>query len=700
MGLNDVLGSAVSGLSASQAGLKTVSNNIANVGTPGYARERVALSTSATGGRVTGVSVSEATRVADRFLETTVYTRSGDAGRADVTSAYLDRMQALLGAPGSPTALPARLDAVAASATVLTGAPASNEAASAYIADVSSALGSLQQLEGDIDTLRSDVEAEVSYTVDRVNTLLERIHELNSTVSRLDGLGRSSAGAGDQRMSAIEELSGLVAVTVRHQSDGRVTIDTASGAVLLDRRLRQLDYAQTSGAGAALPDYPAIEIRFAEARGQEAVATGERIESASVGGKLGGLIDLRDRALPRMSEELGVLFGGLAHTLNAASNAATTVPAPSSLQGRQTGLAGGDRLAFTGTAHFAVTDAGGKLVAKTTLDFDALGAGATVDDAVAQINAGLGGAATASFTNGVLSFSAAASGHGVVVAQDSAAPSDRAGSGFSQYFGLNDLVRSEGHSLVAPGFAGDEPHGFGAGETAELVLRDTSGKALTRYTLTMTAGQTFGDIVSDLNASDLGQYGNFSLDDGGRVQFDPNADLRGALIAIPTDSTNRLGTGRTFSELTGLSGLSSGLSEAQVQPSLASSGSRLPRAILSESAAVGDIAIGRGDNRGDAKLVELLSQEVDFGKNGRSTLTSFAAALLGGAGAEAATAADNLADANARRSDAVNRRDAFSGVNLDEELSQMVVLQNSYAASARIISTVGEMYDALLAMTS
>ena len=55
MSLNDILGSAMSGLAASQASLRSVSNNIANVGTTGYARERVMLSTAVTAGRISGV---------------------------------------------------------------------------------------------------------------------------------------------------------------------------------------------------------------------------------------------------------------------------------------------------------------------------------------------------------------------------------------------------------------------------------------------------------------------------------------------------------------------------------------------------------------------------------------------------------------------------------------------------------------------
>jgi flagellar hook-associated protein 1 FlgK len=37
-------------------------------------------------------------------------------------------------------------------------------------------------------------------------------------------------------------------------------------------------------------------------------------------------------------------------------------------------------------------------------------------------------------------------------------------------------------------------------------------------------------------------------------------------------------------------------------------------------------------------------------------------------------------------------------VNIDEELSQMVILQNSYAASARVITTARDMFDVLIAM--
>ena len=37
----------------------------------------------------------------------------------------------------------------------------------------------------------------------------------------------------------------------------------------------------------------------------------------------------------------------------------------------------------------------------------------------------------------------------------------------------------------------------------------------------------------------------------------------------------------------------------------------------------------------------------------------------------------------------------ISGVNLDEELSRMIVLENAYAASARVITTTQNLFDIL-----
>jgi flagellar hook-associated protein 1 FlgK len=693
MSLNEILGTAISGLAASQAGLRSVSNNIANINTAGYAREKVAITSNTLG----GVTIGEPARVADRFLEETVYRRSGDTGQAEVQSNYTSRLQALLGTPGDPSGLPGRMDAVSAAAIDLTGTAGATQKKAVFVANVQDAITGLKQTQADTQALAGDVAGELSATVERANVLLKQIDALNGAVSQAQGLGRSSAAASDQRAGAVEELSGLIKVTVRTQSDGRITIETPNGTALLDGRLRQLSYPVGDQAGAQ-SSYPAITLRFADGDGVGGAATGEKLDTGTIGGKLGGLVALRDQTLPAFQEKLGTLFSGLAATLNAASNANTTVPAPNSLDGRATGMTAADRLGFSGNATFAVTDEGGKLVAKTNVDFSALGAGATIGDALSAINTGLNGAATASLdATGKLTLTAAASSNGVVVAQGTPA-SDRGGAGFSQFFGLNDVVRSDTSPLVASGFAASDQSGFATGQTAEIDLRDGNGRMLAAHVLTPTSGGTVGDLVTELNGSDLAHYGSFALDANGRFQFTPKASVGGAAISIPSDSTNRLGTGVSFTALSGLTGAADALANGAVRIDLAGDTRKLPISMLDLGAQVGKQALGTGDTTGATALVDALAGTTDFGTGGKASLETYAADLVSSAGVDANQAAGRLSVASASKTDAVNRRDNFSGVNLDEELSQMVVLQNSYSASARVITTASQMYDTLLNM--
>ncbi len=696
MSLSEILNTAKSGLSAAQAGLRTNANNIANVGTEGYARERVAQSPSVTAGRGTGVSVGESSRVADRFLEQSVYLRSGDMGRAEVTASYLDRMQGLLGEPGAATGLPGRLDAIQSAAIEMTGAQRSPQLAANFTANVDDAIRTMNQIGSDLDILRGNVEAEVGETVEQVNGLLKRIHTLNDEVARQKALGRSSAGAEGQRMSAVEELSGLVKISTREQPSGKINIDAANGTALVDGRLRQLSYP-ASGDAAALPTYPPIEIRFAGEGGELGAATGERLDTANVGGKLGGLLELRDGTIPEYKDTLGSMFAGLAETVNAVSNSGSSFPPPNTLEGRPTGLVGADRLGFTGNASVAVLQKDGSLVARADIDFDALGPAATVNDAIAAINAGLGGSGTASLVDGSLVISAANGIDGVAIGQGDPA-SSRAGAGFSQFFGMNDVIRSDTSALVPSGFIAADAHGFGVGETASLELRDTSGRLLGKAIVDASAGPTFGDLINDLNSGPLGDFGSFALDDRGRVRFSGNPGFAGASVSIPTDATSRYGTGVTFSALSGLNGHASGLSDASVRDDLTADARRLPLAQLWDTSTVGERALGSGDTTVANLFVDKLSGDIDFGKDGISQLDRFSSLAMGAAGADAAQAKEMLAEATARRSDAANRRDSFAGVNLDEELSQMVVLQNSYSASARVMTTATKMFDTLLDM--
>ncbi len=689
MSLNQILDGALTGLSAAQAGLRSVSNNIANAQTPGYARQRAVQTSAVTAGRTTGVAISEPSRIADRYLEGAVYTRGGEAQRNALLASYHDRVQSLFGKPGATSGLPAQINAVMSAAAKMTGMSDPTEAVANFTQSVDGTIAALRTIDGELAGMAQETRTTLDVAVLRANALVRQVYDLNEEIASRSAAGGNANGPLDQRQLALDELSGLVQLKVINQPDSRVTLETATGAVLLDRRMRQLDTPDASGA---------IAVRLMTGDANGSVATGDKIVSAAVGGKIGGLIEVRDRVLPGLSAELNTLFTGMATALNAVSNASSAVPAPPVLQGRSSGLRQADRLGFTGATTFAVVAGDGKLIAKTRVDLGALGPNATVKDALDAINVGLAGKATATMVNGVLSLTAADPAQGVVVAEDAGSRSDRAGVGFSQFFGLNDLVRSAAAPLAPTGLTAADPHGFGPGESVGMEVRDAAGTVLARHVLTGSGGGTNAALLAELNASPLAGHGSFSMDGQGHVMFAPTAGPSAAKVAIVNDTTDRFGTGLRFSEWSGLSPQAGGLADSGITAAMAAGPRRVPLARFDTSAAVGTKALSAGDVRGTTAFVTQLSAVVDFTGRGSSTIAAFANRMIGNIGVSSAGANAESHAASARFDDAVTRRDNFSGVNTEEELALMVTLKGSYNASARVVSVTAQMYDTLINM--
>jgi flagellar hook-associated protein FlgK len=79
-----------------------------------------------------------------------------------------------------------------------------------------------------------------------------------------------------------------------------------------------------------------------------------------------------------------------------------------------------------------------------------------------------------------------------------------------------------------------------------------------------------------------------------------------------------------------------------------------------------------------------------------TTLSSYAAQMVGAAATAAANATSSAADQSALLTQMQSQYSSATGVNLDTELSQLVVFQNAYGASARVVEAVQTMYQALM----
>jgi flagellar hook-associated protein 1 FlgK len=113
--------------------------------------------------------------------------------------------------------------------------------------------------------------------------------------------------------------------------------------------------------------------------------------------------------------------------------------------------------------------------------------------------------------------------------------------------------------------------------------------------------------------------------------------------------------------------------------------------------------VGAGDSSVVTALANKLTTGTAFAATGNlpASTTSFAdyAANILSQNASAAAQVDNDHSFTASlKAEIESRFGSESGVNTDEELSNMIVLQNAYAASGRIMTTVSQMFDVLISL--
>lgn len=712
-GLSSVLLSGLSGLRTSQTGLSVVSQNIANANTPGYVRAEVTLAPQSHIGAGGGVEVTAIKRAADRFLAAASYFAEAGVGAASVRASLLERAQSSFGDPASDSTMFAMLDQFWTALSEVSVDPSSSLRRTDVVAALETMYTEIRRVGETVQGLIAEADQRIADGINQAQSLIDRIAALNNEIRITKATEADVTSAENAQAALIDELSALIDIRVTLAPDGGVVVRTGGGALLVGFEAARLSYTPTSSPFAA---HDTIGVN-------EHLGAQSNIEQFLLGGEIKGLLQARDEDLVGLAEALGGFAGELADAINQVHNENASSPAVSSLTGRQTGLLGTDAIGFSGNAIVAVTGVGGDLLERLTIDFDAQTitaeapagvysfAGGTVDDFVASLNAALGAATpagSASFTGGVLSVSVP--GGGVVVQQDPADPSARAGRGFSHFFGLNDVISRPTPLFFQSGVQGSDAHGLNAGGEITYRVRDSAGRLVADRTISISgplagAGSDWDALITALNApgTGVGGYGAFALDPAtGRISFSP---ISGYEVELLGDTTQRGATGVSFSALHGLSQASSAARamELRVDAEVANNPARLAIGRPDLTVAIGEQVIEGGDNRGAAALLAARDSVRSFPAAGllvaqTATLASYASRLGGEAGRLASGAQRQAQGAKAIAAAANDRRAQVESVSIDDELMKMTTFQNAYAAAARVIQAATDMLDVLMSI--
>ncbi|MBS0386456.1 MAG: flagellar hook-associated protein FlgK [Proteobacteria bacterium] len=710
--LTSVLLSGLSGLRAAQANIGAASQNVANANTPGWARTQVVLTPHTDLGDGGGVDISGVTRAANRFLAAASYIAQAAQGSSAARADILNRAQANFGDPSDPTSMFGLLNQFWSSAVQLGADPSSALQRGSTVSALQATYSEVQRVGQSVQNLVSEADQRIADQVKEAQDLMNRIADFNTQIRLTKSNGADSTSAENAQSQLINQLSSLMDVVATPTDGGGVSIRTGGGALLVGTQAATISYTPSDGNFAS---HGMIQLN-------PQLGSGTSLEPMLGGGSIKGLLQVRDQDLPSLARALGGFAGALGDALNQVHNENASSPAIGNMVGRQTGLLATDSLNFTGKAVIGVVDANGVLKDRLHVDFDAgvitsdlsstsySFSGGAIGDLASALNSALTAETppgSANFANGVMSLNVG-NGGGLVIQQDPTAPSDRAGRGFSHFFGLNDLVSSTTPMFFQNGIKGADLLGFNSGGEIDYQVRDTDGRFIANRSISISGAlasptATWDDLLNALNASGtgLGDYGVFSRDAAtGQISFAPNPKFQATLTS---DTTQRGGTGVSFSALNGLSeAATAGRSlTVNVNSQIIANPLRLAVGQPDLTAALGTQVVEGGDNHGAAALVAARDSIRSFDAAGAltaqsTTLGTYAARLGGEAGRLASDSQRSADGAQAIATAANDRRSQVESVSMDDELVKMTTYQNAYSASARVIQAAAHMLDILI----
>lgn len=296
------LDAALSGLRAAQKQLDVISSNVSNVSTEGYTRKLQPQETVVLQGQAAGVRTSPVIRQVDMFVQRDVWTQVSATEYLDVQAGYMNQIQEFHGASDKELSVAAEIARLRDSFVQLANQPDNTLQLAETVQGAQAVVKKMNDLSALLNQMRNDAQDQARISVDKSNQLLTKIADLNKQIKGNLALGRSAAALEDSRDAAIKELSAEIEISSFTRGDGVLVVQTKQGQQLADENPSLLFFKPTPvNAQSFHPDSAAgLYIGGDPAK----VPTAFDLTDTGVGGKIGAYLEMRDTVLPQYQAQI------------------------------------------------------------------------------------------------------------------------------------------------------------------------------------------------------------------------------------------------------------------------------------------------------------------------------------------------------------------------------------------------------------
>jgi len=661
-GISGLLNNALTGLQAAQSALQVTGNNIANVNTPGYSRETAVQSTltpSLYGGQYlgNGTQIDAVTRSYNSYLQSQVWSTAATASGANTLNTQIQPIANLIA--GTDSGLSTSINQFFASGVAQVAAnPADLPSRQSLISQSQSLAQTIQTSAQQLQSAANGVNQQLGQSVTAINSLTQQIAQLNVQINTLSGTGSTPNSLLDQRDQLITQLSGQVGVTVLPQDGNQVNVFTGNGQVLV-AGAQSFDLKTTPSAY----DPSQLEVAYA--------SNGAVLSQGLQGGTLGGLLQFRSQVLQPAQNALGRIADGLASAMNSQQ-----------AQGLDLNGQFGAALFQAGPVQVLANSAntGNAVISGSVVDANAL----TTADYRLNYDGSNWSVTNLSTGQPVSGATVGASGSATVLSFDGVQ--------------VNVSGAQAGNSFEV------QPTRYGALNFQSVLTNPTQIAAASPYV--SSAGQMQSGSLVNTN------LGNLTLSAGQYSATSGSSALVISGASVPTPLQVTLTSGGT-SGAVGFQVTQSGSATVLASGSLSLGGSgqvlSIPYAnnppggywnvtLAGSTAVSGDaftLSPASGGNGGNAQAMAAL-QTAKTLEGGSTSLEGAYSQLVSQVATQGNQAQSALSAASAVAAQASAAQQSVSGVNLDEEATNLIQYQQAYQAAAKAIQVGNSLFTSLL----
>ena len=308
--MSDIAGIAGNAVAVYQQALTTVSNNIANVSTEGYARQDVALSALPVTkvGSVfmgSGVGLDRVKRQYDQFVESNLRNTTSDLAAQGPVVDYANRIVDVMGSESM--GLNTALDAFFSSARNLSADPASTVLRSSFVRDAAGVADRFGQLSSQLDLVQDQTQQQLESAVGQINMLTAQIAKVNAQLSNKNSEAAQPPDLLDQRDLLLKKLADFMRVNTRFEVNGQVTVSAGSTINQDVLVANQKSFNIGTNYNAASPEKAALVL--------DPYGTPQQL-SGITSGSIAGLMTFREQVLGNTRNSLDNLARTFANEAN------------------------------------------------------------------------------------------------------------------------------------------------------------------------------------------------------------------------------------------------------------------------------------------------------------------------------------------------------------------------------------------------